>query len=137
MSETTATTTTTTAKKPSKSNWKFAGYWNTLIGGFILLITGFLTFFSYLAPGLLFINGASFFIMAGLPWLTGLVQMLLGFLVLWLVWQWLQDLLRTGPLVKNAMWLGIILLVIGLITGGIGGVLVLVGAIYYLLSITK
>ncbi|MHA1515406.1 MAG: hypothetical protein ACTSPF_07710 [Candidatus Heimdallarchaeaceae archaeon] len=36
MSETT-TTTTTTAKKPSKSNWKFAGYWNALIGGFVVL----------------------------------------------------------------------------------------------------
>ncbi|OLS32681.1 MAG: hypothetical protein HeimAB125_06490 [Candidatus Heimdallarchaeota archaeon AB_125] len=138
MSETTATTTTTTAaKKPTKSNWKFAGYWNALIGGFVLLISGFLTFFTYLAPGLYFIGSASFFTLAYIPWLTGLIQMLLGFLVLFLIWEWLQDTLKTGTLIKDSMWLGIILILVGLITGGLGGVLVLVGGIYYLLSIKK
>jgi len=131
------TTTIPIAKKPTKSNWKFAGYWNALIGGFLLLFSGFLTFFSYLAPGLYFISSATFFTFAYIPWLTGLIQMLLGFLVLFLVWEWLQDKLKTGPLVKNVMWLGIILLVIGLITGGLGGILVLVGGIYYILSINK
>jgi len=123
------TTTTIPAKKPIKSNWKFAGYWNALIGGFLLLLSGFLTFFAYLAPGLFFLSSASFFTFAGTPWLTGLIQMLLGFLVLFLIWEWLQDKLKTGPLVKDVMWIGIILLVIGLITGGLGGILVLVGAI--------
>ena len=141
MSETTSTTTSkpTAAKKPSKSNWKFAGYWNALIGGFVLMISGFLMFFAYplLAPGLAFIGGASFFTFTGLPWLIGLIQLLLGILVLFLIWEWLQDLARTGPLIKDVMWVGIILIIIGLITGGWGGILVFIGGIYYLLSISK
>jgi len=137
MSETTTTTTTTAAKKPIKSNWKFAGYWNALIGGFVLVIQGFFMFFSYLAPGLGLIGGGSFFTFAYIPWLTGLIQMLLGFFVLIFIWEWLQDALKIGPLIKDVMWVGIILLLIGLITGGFGGILVFVGAIYYLLSIKK
>lgn len=149
MSESTTTTTTTTkAKKPtsptptsSKDKWRFAGYWNVLIGGFILIIQGFLSFFGTLAPGLyLFIGSANFFNFAGglwVLWFNAVIQLLLGIFILILIWEVIQRLLNIGVLIKDTMWLGIVLLVIGLITLGIGGVLVVVGSIFYLLSIEK
>ncbi|MFW9852965.1 MAG: hypothetical protein ACFFDS_08480 [Candidatus Thorarchaeota archaeon] len=141
MSETTTTTTkTTTAKKPIKTNWEFAGYWDALIGGFILVVQGFLTFFWTLAPGITFLGSSNFFTLATGTWywwFNAVIQMLLGIFVLILIWAWIQDLLKIGVLVQDKMWLGIILIVIGLITLGLGGVLVLVGGIFYLLSIKK
>ncbi|NHJ33735.1 MAG: hypothetical protein FK732_12815 [Asgard group archaeon] len=125
--------TTTTVKTISK--WEFAGYWTALIGGFVLVVQGILMFFSYLAGGLLFIGGMSFFTAANLPWLNGLLSLLFGILVLFLIWKWLQIQIKSGPWIKDPMWLGIVLILIGLITGGSGGVLVLVGGVYYLLSI--
>lgn len=127
--------TTTTVKTISK--WEFAGYWTALIGGFVLIVQGILMFFSYLSAGLLFIGGMSFFTLANIPWLNGLLSLVLGILVLFLIWKWLQVRIKTGPWIKDPMWLGIVFLLIGLITGGSGGVLVLVGGIYYLLSIKK
>ena len=129
--------TTTTVKTVSK--WEFAGYWTALIGAFVLIVQAILTFFSYIAgaAGLGVIGGMSFFSFTGLLWLNGLLSILLGILVLFLIWEWLQKQVKTGPWVTNKMWLGVILLVIGLITGGSGGVLVLVGGVYYLLSETK
>ncbi len=137
MSET--TTTTTTAKRPSKSNWKFAGYWNVLIGGFILVVQGFLGLFWKLNANITFLGGSNFFNLGGIwgLWLSAILQMVLGLLVLLLVWEWLQDTLRTGVLVKDSMWLGVIFLVIGLLALGLGGILVLVGGIFYLISTKK
>ncbi len=138
MSETTITT--TPAKKPVKSNWEFAGYWNTLIGGFVLIVQGFLTFFWQLAPGIQFLGNSNFFLFSigtWAIWFNAVIQMLLGIFVLILIWAWIQDLLKIGVLIKDNMWLGIIFIVIGLITLGLGGVLVLVGGIFYLLSIKK
>jgi len=149
MSESTTTTTTTTkatkatTKPPSatKDKWLFAGYWNVLIGGFILIIQGFLSFFGTLAPGLyLFIGSANFFNFAGglwVLWFNAVIQLLLGIFILILIWGVIQKLLNVGVLIKDRMWLGIVLLVIGLITMGIGGILVVLGSIFYLLSITK
>ncbi len=146
MSESTTTTTTTkkaTSPIPSssKDKWIFAGYWNVLIGAFILIIQGFLTFFWQLAPGLyLFIGMTNFFVLSGgvwAVWFNAVIQMLLGFFILILIWAAVQKLLKTGVLIKDTMWLGVVLLVIGLLTMGPGGILVIVGAIFYLLSIKK
>ena len=132
------TTTTAPAKKPVKSNWEFAGYWDALIGGFVLLVQGFLTFFWTLAPNITFLGNTNFFTFTGGTWyfwFNAVIQMLLGLLVLILIWAWIQDLFKIGVLIQNKMWLGIIFIVIGLITLGLGGVLVLVGGIFYLLSV--
>ncbi len=135
MSET--TTTTTTAKKPAKSNWKFAGYWNVLIGGFILFIQGFLGFFWLFGANIL--SASNFFNFGGVwgAWVGAAITLLLSFLVLLLIWEWLQDLLKVGALVKDPLWLGIIFIVIGLLTFGIGGALVLIGGIFFIISSQK
>ena len=129
--------TTTTVKTISK--WEFAGYWTTLIGAFILIVQGILMFFSLIAgaEGLDVIGGMSFFTIFTDAWVNGLLSLVLGILVLFLIWKWLQVQIKTGPWIKDPMWLGIVFLLIGLITGGSGGVLVFVGGIYYLLSIKK
>ncbi|MEE9410919.1 MAG: hypothetical protein V3V41_08325 [Candidatus Heimdallarchaeota archaeon] len=129
--------TTTTVKTISK--WEFAGYWTALIGGFVLIVQGILMFFSLIpgAVGLNVIGGMSFFTIFAAAWVNGLLSLVLGILVLFLIWKWLQVRIKTGPWIKDPMWLGIVFLLIGLITGGSGGVLVLVGGIYYLLSIKK
>ena len=149
MSETTTTKTETTKPKrtaniapsSSKEKWRFAGYWTVLIGAFVLIVQGFLTFFWQQAPGLyLFIGMTNFFILSNgvwAIWFNAVIQMLLGIFILILIWGVIQKLLNTGVLIKDIMWLGIVLLVIGLITMGPGGILVLVGSIFYLLSIPK
>ena len=133
MSETTPTT--TTVKKVS--NWEFAGYWTALIGAFVLIVQGILMFLSLIAGagGLQFVGGLSFFTIFADAWVNGLLSLLLGILILFLIWKWLQVQIKSGPWIKDPMWLGIVLLLIGLITGGSGGILVLVGGVYYLLSI--
>ena len=123
----------TTIKTVSK--WEFAGYWNALIGAFILVIQGILMFFAELVDGLKYVGGLSFFTFAEILWLNGLISLLFGILVLFLIWEWLQQQIKTGPWIKDKMWLGVVLLLIGLITGGSGGILVLVGGIFYLVSI--
>lgn len=152
MSESTSTTTTTTTKKTpakkattappssSKDKWRFAGYWNALIGAFILIVQGFLLFFNGLAGGIGFLAGSNIFVTFGSNWgiwLAAALQMALGIFILILIWETIQKLLNIGVLVKDTMWLGIILLLIGIITLGLGGALVLVGGIFYLLSIPK
>lgn len=132
MSETTTATTTKTVSK-----WEFVGYWDALIGGFLLIVQGFLTFFSQLSTGLGVFGGMSFFAITGVWWLSGLLSLILGILVLFLIWKWLIDQIGMKPLIKNTMWLGITFLIIGLITGGSGGVLVFIGGIFYLLSLSK
>ncbi|MHA1122889.1 MAG: hypothetical protein ACTSPC_08840, partial [Candidatus Heimdallarchaeota archaeon] len=103
----------------SDSKWRFAGYWNALIGGFILIVQGFLSFFSRLNAGFEVFGGLSFFALTGLWWLSALLAMIIGFLVL------------------DPIGIGIALLIFGLIAGGIGGVLVLIGGIFYLISSAK
>ena len=127
--------TTTTVKTISK--WEFAGYWTVLIGGFVLIVQGLLTFFSQISTGLSVFGGMSFFALTAAWWLSALLSLVLGILILFLIWKWLQVKVKTGPWIKDPMWLGIVFLLIGLITGGSGGVLVFVGGIYYLLSIKK
>ncbi|NPD89575.1 MAG: hypothetical protein HGN29_12720 [Asgard group archaeon] len=130
-------TTITATPKPTESKWIFTGYWDALIGGFILIIQGFLAFFSQLSGGLGVFGGMSFFALTEVWWLSALLSLLLGILVLFLIWKWLLDKIGMKPLIKDTMWLGIILLIIGLITGGTGGVLVFIGGIFYLLSLSK
>jgi hypothetical protein len=124
--------TTTTENK-----WRFTGYWDALIGGFILIIQGFLLFFSTLAPGLGILGGLSFFVLVGIWWLSALLSMIIGFLILLLLWKWLSDKIGRGPLIKDPVGIGIILLLLGLIAGGIGGILVFIGGIFYLISASK
>ena len=52
---------TYTTPTPSDSKWIFAGYWDALIGGFILIVQGFLSLFSQLNSGLGVFGGLSFF----------------------------------------------------------------------------
>ncbi|MHA1532575.1 MAG: hypothetical protein ACTSR6_11310 [Candidatus Heimdallarchaeota archaeon] len=121
----------------SDSKWRFAGYWNALIGGFILIVQGFLSFFSRLNAGFEVFGGLSFFALTGLWWLSALLAMIIGFLVLLLIWKWLVDKIGRGPLISDPIGIGIALLIFGLIAGGIGGVLVLIGGIFYLISSAK
>ncbi len=152
MSET--TTTTTKAKAPAKApakpttppptkgkdKWLFAGYWNALIGGFVLIVQGILTFFWQINSSINFLGSSNFFLLANAAWafwLSAVIQILLGIFVLILIWEVIQSLLKVGILIKDPMWVGIILVIIGLLTMGLGGVLVLVGGIFYLLGISK
>ncbi len=126
-----------TTPHQSDSKWLFAGYWDALIGGFILIIQGFLSFFSELVEGLGVFGGLSFFALTGLWWLSALLSMVIGFLVLLFIWKWLIDKIGRGPLISDPIAIGVILLLFGLIAGGIGGVLVLIGGIFYLISSSK
>ncbi|MBK5115125.1 MAG: hypothetical protein KGD59_11460 [Candidatus Heimdallarchaeota archaeon] len=121
----------------SDSKWLFAGYWDALIGGFILIIQGFLSFFSQLNEGLGVFGSLSFFALVDLWWLSALLSMVIGFLVLLLIWKWIIDKIGRGPLISDPIGIGIVLLILGLIAGGIGGVLVLIGGIFYLIGSSK
>jgi hypothetical protein len=121
----------------TENKWRFAGYWDALIGGFILIIQGFLSFFSQLADGLGIFGGLSFFALVGVWWLSALLSMIIGFLVLLLLWKWIIDKIGRGPLIEDPIGIGVILLILGLIAGGIGGVLVLIGGVFYLISSSK
>ncbi|MHA1347304.1 MAG: hypothetical protein ACTSYH_12250 [Candidatus Heimdallarchaeaceae archaeon] len=113
------------------------GYINTLIGGFILVIQGILTIIAEGARALEVVGSVSFLSFTGVLWLNGLITLILGILVLFLVWDWLQKQTRTGPWIKDPVWLAIVLIVIGFITGGTGGVFVFVGGILYIVGQTK
>lgn len=119
------------------SKWRFAGYWDALIGGFVLIVQGFLSFFSQLNEGLGVFGGMSFFALIDLWWLSALLSIIIGILVLLLIWKWLVDKIGRGPLIQDPIGIGIILLLFGLIAGGIGGVLVFIGGIFYLISSSK
>lgn len=113
------------------------GYINSLIGGFILVIQGILTIISEAANALDVVGGMSFLAFTGIKWLNGLIMLLLGILVLFLIWEWLQKKTKTGPLIKDTIWLAVVLIIIGFITGGTGGIFVLVGGILSLIGQTK
>ena len=152
MSESTTTTTTTkpkpkpkkaTAKTPTvtKDKWFFAGYWNVLIGSFVLIVQGILQLVSLIGAGIGILGGSSLFLIGGATvWaiiLSGILMIVLGLFFLILMWEPIQTAFNTGVILKDRMWLGIIFLVGGLLTLGVGGALVLVGGIFYLLSIPK
>ncbi len=113
------------------------GYINTLIGGFILVIQGILTMIAQAVNALRVVGSVSFLAFTNLFWLNGLIMLILGLLVLFLVWDWLQKQTKTGPWIKDVVWLAIVLIVIGFITGGTGGIFVFVGGILYLVGQTK
>lgn len=113
------------------------GYINSLIGGFILVIQGILTIISEAANALDVVGGMSFLAFTGIKWLNGLIMLLLGVFVLFLIWEWLQKKTKTGPLIKDTVWLAVVLIIIGFITGGTGGIFVLVGGILSLIGQTK
>lgn len=113
------------------------GYINSLIGGFILVFQGILTMLAEATSALDVVGGMSFLAFTGIRWLNGLIMLILGVLVLLLVWDWLQRKLNTGPWLRDMVWLAIVLILIGFITGGTGGIFVLVGGILYLVGQTK
>jgi hypothetical protein len=113
--------------------WASIGYFDSLIGGFILLIQGILTIVGQGDNNLETYFGSLSFLTYIEPWISGLVMILLGFLILILVWEWLQQQLRTGSL-DNWIILGILLIILGLVAGGVGGILVLIGGICYLIG---
>ncbi len=114
-----------------KVNWISAGYIDSLIGGFLLVIQGILTIASDISG---IVGELSLLTFTGIRWLNGLIMIVLGFLVLLLVWSWLQLQLKMGTPIRNRIILGIVLLVLGLIAGGSGGILVLVGGILFLIG---
>lgn len=115
------------------------GYVNSLIGGFFLVIQGLLTIIAEAkaARGLEVVGGMSFLSFTGIFWLNGLIMLLLGVLVLFLIWDWLQKKAKTGPWIKDITVIAVILIVVGFITGGAGGLFVLSGGILSLVGQTK
>lgn len=112
---------------------------NTLTGGFILVIQGLLTIIAEAksARGLEVVGGMSFLSFTGIFWLNGLIMFLLGILVLFLIWDWLQKKVKTGPWIKDIALLAVIMIIIGFITGGVGGLFVFSGGILSLVGQTK
>ncbi len=115
------------------------GHVNSLIGGFMLVFQGFLTMIAQAqsARGLEVVGGMSFLAFTGIFWLNGLIMLLLGVLVLFLIWDWLQKTLKTGPWIKDESIVAIILVVIGFITGGPGGLFVFSGGLLTLVGQTR
>ncbi len=113
-------------------DWKGAGYIDSLIGGIILVVQGFLTIFG----GSAFV-GYSALSETGIAILNGIIMIVFGLLILILVWEWFQRLVKTGPWIKNHLVLGIVLLVLGLVAGGIGGILTLIGGILFIIGAVK
>jgi hypothetical protein len=114
-----------------KINWTGAGYIDSLIGGFLLIVQGILTIASEITS---IVGDLSLLSFSGKSWLNGLIMIVLGFVVLLFVWYWLQLRLRMGTPIKNRVLLGIILIVFGLIAGGIAGILVLIGGILFMIG---
>ena len=112
---------------------------NTLTGGFILVIQGLLTIIAEAkaARGLEVVGGMSFLSFTGIFWLNGLIMFLLGILVLFLIWDWLQKKMKTGPWIKDITILAVIMILVGFISGGVGGLFVLSGGILSLVGQTK
>lgn len=113
------------------------GYINSLIGGFILVVQGILLIIAEGVPALKAVGSVSFLAFTTMEWLNGLITLLLGILVLFLIWDWLQKKARTGPWIKDVVWLSVVLIVVGVITGGTGGIFVFVGGILSLVGQTK
>ncbi|MCE7741417.1 MAG: hypothetical protein GOP50_03075, partial [Candidatus Heimdallarchaeota archaeon] len=93
-----------------KVNWISAGYIDSLIGGFLLVIQGILTIASDISS---IVGELSFLSFTNIRWLNGLIMIVLGLLVLILVWSWLQLRLRMGTPLRNRILLGIVLIVLG------------------------
>ena len=112
---------------------------NTLTGGFILVIQGLLTIIAEAksARGLEVVGGMSFLSFTGIFWLNGLIMFLLGILVLFLTWDWLQKKIKTGSWIKDNAALAVIMILVGFISGGAGGLFVLSGGILSLVGQTK
>ncbi len=113
------------------------GYINSLIGGFILVVQGILLIIGQVVNALRTVGSISFLAFTSIYWLNGLITLLLGILVLFLIWDWLQKKVKTGPWIKDSVWLAVVLIVIGVITGGTGGIFVFVGGILTLVGQTK
>ncbi len=114
-----------------KINWTGAGYIDSLIGGFLLIVQGILTIASEITS---IVGDLSLLSFSGMSWLNGVIMIVLGFVVLLFVWYWLQLRLRMGTPIKNRVLLGIILIVFGLIAGGTAGILVLIGGILFMIG---
>ena len=114
-----------------KINWTGAGYIDSLIGGFLLIVQGILTIASEITS---IVGDLSLLSFSGMSWLNGLIMIVLGFVVLLFVWYWLQLRLRMGTPIRNRVLLGIILIVFGLIAGGTAGILVLIGGILFMIG---
>ncbi len=97
------------------SSIAYAGYILALIGGIIMLILGILE-----------ILGTPFFAFTALGALgsltSGIIQIILGLICI-----------AGSKFVSHLGW-AIVLLILGIIAGGIGGVLVIIGALLGLLS---
>ncbi|MHA1218097.1 MAG: hypothetical protein ACTSO5_05360 [Candidatus Heimdallarchaeaceae archaeon] len=107
--------------------------------GFILVIQGLLTIIAEAksARGLEVVGGMSFLSFTGIFWLNGLIMFLLGILVLFLTWDWLQKKIKTGPWIKDNAALAVIMILVGFISGGAGELFVLSGGILSLVGQTK
>ena len=114
-----------------KISWTGAGYIDSLIGGFLLIIQGILTIASEVSG---MVGELSFLSFSGERWLNGLIMIVLGFVVLLFVWHWLQLRLHIGTPIKNRILLGILLIVFGLISGGTAGILVLIGGVLFVIG---
>ena len=114
-----------------KISWTGAGYIDSLIGGFLLIIQGILTIASEVSG---IVGELSFLSFSGERWLNGLIMIVLGFVVLLFVWHWLQLRLHMGTPIKNRILLGILLIVFGLVSGGTAGILVLIGGIFFVIG---
>lgn len=114
-----------------KVNWSSAGYIDSIIGGFFLVIQGILTTIS---DSIGIVGELSFLSFSGIRILNGIIMILLGLAVLILVWDWLQIQFNMSTPIRNRVILGIVLIVLGLIAGGTGGILVLIGGILFLIG---
>jgi hypothetical protein len=102
----------------SLNSLAYAGYILALIGGILLVIFGVIAIFS--SPFVGFFTAS---ILGGLSALgSGIVTLVLGIIAL-----------AGARFVSTIVW-GIVLLIVGLIAGGIGGVLVFIGALLGLIS---
>ena len=113
------------------------GYINSLIGGFMLVVQGILLIIGEGVNALRVVGKISFLAFTDMFWLNGLITLILGILVLFLIWDWLQKKTRTGHWIKDTVWLAVVLIVVGVITGGTGGIFVFVGGILSLVGQTK
>ena len=114
-----------------KINWTSAGYIDSIIGGFFLVIQGILTTIS---EPIGIIGELSFLSFSGIRILNGIIMILIGLAVLILVWDWLQLQFNMNTPIRNRVILGIVLIILGLIAGGTGGILVLIGGILFLIG---
>ncbi len=107
---------------------KGAGYIDSIIGGIILVVQGILTFFG----GLGVVGGSVLGFLSDI--FAGIIMIILGLLVLLLVWEQVQYLFKTGPIIRNDLIIGIVVTIIGLVAGGSAGLLIVVGGILFIIG---